>query len=172
MNTPAAKRVIQLETQETDPQAMQGFIKALASEVSARPSDERLTLVRRMAKATHATDASIRTVIEVLEGMGKVFDLAHGSDGAAAPPEISQAIEQIRSQRELIEASVLTRMLFTYRSLSDAELEAYVKFWESDDGQWFSRMGTQAIINAMRKAGEQAAGELKAFQEARSHVAH
>ncbi len=43
----------------------------------------------------------------------------------------------------------IVRSTYTYRNLSDEDLEQYVRFLESEAGRWYERIGTQAVKAAM-----------------------
>jgi hypothetical protein len=52
-------------------------------------------------------------------------------------------------------------MLFAYRELSDEELDRYVRFVESESGQWYMDLMNSALLTAVDRAAEATAAELE-----------
>jgi hypothetical protein len=53
-------------------------------------------------------------------------------------------------------------MLSAYRGLTDAELEQYVGFVESEGGQWYMGVMNSSLLTAVNAAAEATATELAA----------
>jgi len=71
-------------------------------------------------------------------------------------------VRSLRNQQENLTRAALVRWLYTYRSLSDAELASYVEFGESDAGRWFASTQRKGLIDAMRAAMDSAARQMAA----------
>jgi len=152
LSSPVGRKIIRMEAEPADPETMRGFLGALELEP---PPDTRLVLAQRINDAAHVTEAMTQVLSAGLVGMGRVSEAA--GELEAGLTEVQQAFGE---RRDELEAAMLARALFTYRAASDGDLEQYAAFLESDDGQWFSRVTTDAISHAMGQLSEQMAGRL------------
>jgi Tfp pilus assembly protein PilP len=70
----------------------------------------------------------------------------------------------LKETRKQIEAPIKNSMtmscLFTYRTLTDAELAKYVAFYETEAGRWFYRVSGEGLLNAMAAGSEKLGKEL------------
>ena len=55
----------------------------------------------------------------------------------------------------------LVSMLLAYRELSDGELDQYVRFVESEAGNWYMGTMNSALLAAVNATAESTAAELK-----------
>ncbi len=135
LNSPLGQKCTYLEGAASTPAAMaamQVFVKRLNKSPVA-PS--RLKLIEKLESANKATE----TAVEVVMNMQLALTTAVA---ASLPPtrqeqlrELQEEIEGIRSEIEaVIHQQVILGFLYTYRSLSDPELEKYIEFATSDTG--------------------------------------
>ncbi|MBI4342777.1 MAG: hypothetical protein HY599_05370 [Candidatus Omnitrophica bacterium] len=157
---PLGSRMTALELAASRPEAeaaLRDFIEQLQA---APPSPARVVLAKRLSAATSATDAAIKLMTVMVQGMAEAFDAAHGSGTSASRQQVQAALAQLRSQREVIEQGILIKLLFTYHDASEQELADCAAFWESDLGQWFSDLLVDAFIVALSGASQEMAREL------------
>lgn len=128
---------------------------------AGEPSEARVVLLQRLLRATHATDTTLRVIRAVMAGIANAVN-ASLDRPPASPDELREAAIDLEASRGQIEDRILARLLFTYRDVSDADLGAYVAFWESDAGQWFARVSSDAYLHAI----EQGAASLDAVRDA------
>lgn len=153
LRTDLARKITKLEERASTPQAiqqMQGFAKKLES---SPPSQQRLGLARRIDLATDATEL----MLDITES--STFGLAMALD-ATLPPDQRQGEARLRVQmerqrpilREAYQQLSMVNTLFTYQSLSDAELERYVDFLESEVGTQYTTLANTALKDALYEA--------------------
>ncbi|MGH7229683.1 MAG: hypothetical protein ACREIH_10795 [Nitrospiraceae bacterium] len=156
LRTDLARKITKLEEQASTPQAIQQmgvFAKKLES---SPPSQQRLGLARRIDLATDATEL----MLDITES--STFGLAMALD-ATLPPEQRQGEARLRVQmerqrqklRETYQELSTVNSLFTYQSLSDAEVERYVDFLESEVGTQYTTLANTALKDALYEAGTQ-----------------
>lgn len=153
LRTDLARKITKLEERASTPQAiqqMQGFAKKLES---SPPSQQRLGLARRIDLATDATEL----MLDITES--STFGPAMALD-ATLPPDQRQGEARLRVQmerqrpilREAYQQLSMVNALFTYQSLSDAELERYVDFLESEVGTQYTTLANTALKDALYEA--------------------
>ncbi|MGH7205320.1 MAG: hypothetical protein ACREI2_03815 [Nitrospiraceae bacterium] len=153
LRTDLARKITKLEERASAPQViqqMQGFAKKLES---SPPSQQRLGLARRIDLATDTTEL----MLDITES--STFGLAMALD-AMLPPDQRQGEARLRVQmerqrpilREAYQQLSMVNALFTYQSLSDAELERYVDFLESEVGTQYTMLANTALKDALYEA--------------------
>ena len=153
LRTDLGRKITKLEEQASTPQAIQQmgvFSKKLES---SPPSQQRLGLARRIDLATDATEL----LLDITES--STFGLAMALD-AMLPPDQRQGEARLRVQmdrqrpklREAYQQLSMINALFTYQSLSDAELERYVDFLESELGAQYTTLTNTALKDALYEA--------------------
>lgn len=153
---------------------MGGFIQQLRANP---PSQSRLQLVKRLDQATGSTEISLELAMVNIEEATKPGDVlspseqlffsmtmpSHYIEGANALLHEEKRVNsekfwlQIKSEPErlktIYEYAVMANFLYTYRSLSDDELERYLAFAESDSGRRYHR----TVFKALQKIQHDAA---------------
>lgn len=149
-STPAAKRMVGLEQALPSPKE---FARFASSAAAARPSPQRTGLIKRIDAATRASDLAIEVAFSSMKGLA--VSAAGGAQKAAA---VDKAIERQRAaSTDNIRNATLLNLAFSYRNASDAELEAYAKFYEAENSKWLSGIIYAALAEELRSASTQAA---------------
>ena len=161
LRSPLGKKIVGLEERMTA-QAEIEAMSAYAAIVNENPPpEERMSLARRLDEVSRSTQMTVDTVAmlgwQVKEALETV---AHMSDGPAVGNDSPSALkkEEFFSQIQSgllpqLQQQNLVSILFTYRSLSDAELASYIDFLLTEDGQWYVQLVNRSIVDAMGKAG-------------------
>jgi len=115
------------------------------------PAEPRVALLTRLIRATHATEMTVRVIETIMVGVANAVNAS--LDLAPADAEaLYSASAELEASRPQIEDRILARLLFTYRVVPDEDLASYVAFWESDLGQWFNRVSSDAYLEALQGA--------------------
>lgn len=154
LRTDLARKITKLEEQASTPQAIQQMEVFAKKLESSPPSQQRLGLARRIDLATDATEL----MLDITES--STFGLAMALD-ATLPPVQRQGEARLRVQmerqrqklRETYQQLSTVNALFTYQSLSDAEVERYVDFLESEVGTQYTTLANTALKDALYEAG-------------------
>lgn len=161
LQTPLSQKVTELEKHYSTPEGRQELVKFARKfrYLSKRP--ERLALIKRLDTATKASaaaeDISISTIASMMEAINAVLP----PDKQADPEQLKKLPENLRARLgDSIQQAMLISYYQTYSTLSDAELEQYVQFYESELGRWASLRWIEALSNALNMAGQDAARKL------------
>ena len=137
--SPFGRRVVGLELQAGTPESQREF-RGYAAGIGSNWPSGRVVLVRRLDDASRATQTGLDSLVVMLRSFATAVD-------AARPPERrmdrSQLEVQLKQTRERTfgptRQGALLAMLFTYRDLTEPDLERYARFMESDAGSWYMR---------------------------------
>ncbi len=125
--------------------------------------EPRLQILRRIMKAEQVTELSADLVNEVIRGLTKA-SLDHKTDMGPATRErrkkLNRVGNKVRSDKEFTREIALPAFAHTYRSLSDAQLEALAVYQESDAARWFRITVQKGLENAAYHAGRSLAAAL------------
>jgi len=155
------RKITGLEEAASTPQAYQQ-IQTYAKQLENRPPPQpRLLLVRRLDVATNATE----TVVSIAETVA--MSVAMALD-AIQPKELQTGVERLKKQMELqrsqmrqgLQQQMTAAMLYTYQTLSDAELDQYSGFYESHAGKVYQQGLNAALTGALSEASESAGKHL------------
>lgn len=109
---------------------------------------ERERLFDAFNQASRATENAVDTAIAVQTALGTAVAALRGQ-----PADFDQIHSRVENQRDiltgLVEQQVYAAYLYTYKTLSDAQLKRYIQFLESRDGSQFSQAATGALKKAI-----------------------
>jgi hypothetical protein len=156
-SAPAAKRMIEL--QQASP-SQEEFAQFARSAAATRPSPQRTSLIKRIDTATRASDLAIDAAFSSMKGVASGA-VGGGAEKAAA---VDKAIEKQRaSATNNIRNATLFNLAFSYRNASDAELEEYAKFYETENSKWFSGIVYASLLEQVQSASAQAGERIGAL---------
>jgi len=150
---PLGKRITDLEKESSDPSAMQGIENYARALQKVPPAPARVALAQELNAATGSTEVAAALMESIALATALGLNAAQPRQ-SQVPTEILQrdikkAMPQFRQQAESI---VLVSILYTYRSLSDAELTQYVRFMQMPSGVAYARSGAAATREALTQA--------------------
>jgi len=128
-----------------------------------RPSKQRLDLIRRLDAGGGASDTTVDVTMAIVRNLTRAFQPALPAVARLSPGQLEHELTQVRNLTlERIRRACLLNMLTAYRDLTDQELEQYVRFVESESGQWYMSMMNGTLLIAVDAAAEATATELAA----------
>lgn len=146
LKSDTGRKITQAEEKASTPQAI---AEAMRTGSSIQVSAQRQQLFKQLDQATDMSqnniDIAMFTAVAVSTGM------VAGLPVEQRPPhaQIQASIEQMRPNMTAAMRQQLQLMLaYTYRNISDAELNRYIDFYQSRSGQQYNR----AMITGVRKA--------------------
>lgn len=156
------RRMVSLEVEATRPEH-RGKLGEYAQRLDpeSAPVRRRLQLLGRLDEATrtseHLADLNI--------GFANSF---YVSLAALSPPgkrpsedELGRTMRQTEAKlKEDFEGAGVVLFLYAFRSVTDAEIERYVKMCEAEEGRRFSALRWGALAEAYARAGERFGAEL------------
>ncbi|HSE60122.1 MAG TPA: hypothetical protein VLA99_15590 [Nitrospiraceae bacterium] len=119
------------------------------------PQTVRLKLIRRLDHSTNATETLVDLSEASAFGAATVLDAARPVDQRLGIDRVRVQIDQDRPKLRMQSQRITTAtFLLTYETLTDAELERYVEFLESDPGREYLATAHDALKDALYEASE------------------
>jgi len=171
LDSPIGKKATKLEEAASTPQAQVDMQQYAASLQTSPPTSERLKALRQFDLAVKATECAVDVAINAQVAVAMAMISTFPAEQRIPPDEISRRIEKNRSAIEAeVRSQVLVSALYTYRSLTDAEIQRYTEFAKSPAGVKYH----SATMGALKKAIIEGAvrwGELvgKTIKESKGH---
>jgi tetratricopeptide (TPR) repeat protein len=154
LKSPLGKKSTSLEVAANVPEMMKK--SAAYSEEYDRMQEVRKQRIRDMEKAVRATELNVDIVAVSLFEMLKGMQARMQGSGKMNSEEIDALVGNVRGvPREQLTRDVLISLAFTYRSLTDEELDELVRFYRSPEGRWFNDTSIEAISSAIGKASRE-----------------
>lgn len=161
LKSPLAKKMTALEVEASTPQAQQEMMQ-MGNTIMGQATPSRLELTQKLDEATGSTE----TLLDMQVGMAGILmnnmNKIMPEDQRKTEEELLQIQEQMRAQsispaRQYLQLN----MVYTFRSVEDAELNEYVQLYQSEIGRW----STALIKNASIKMMEEISFDLAALIE-------
>ena len=157
LRTPTLRRLTAMEVEADTPELAQK-LPAFAAGLKANPPP-----AARMSRLARL-DAATGTAAYMLELRGAVVRAGVRAIEPMLPPArrpkpgaVDAAIAgMIAQQRDLMRQEVLVLFLYVYRGATDAELDEYIAFEESEAARWFQGLYRRALIEGLAAASENA----------------
>jgi hypothetical protein len=139
LSTPLSQRMVKLESVEPSPAEFRNYI----SQVAAQPlSPDRILLIQRMDSATRTSAMLGKMTISSIESNA----MAMADDCNDNAEKIKRMLDEQRPDIEKSTRSSAQVMLaFTYRDVTDADLNEYLKINEDADSKWVQDFVQAAI---------------------------
>jgi hypothetical protein len=157
-DSPLGKRITGLELASLIPDAGRGVDLE-----NDRPSPRRLDLIRRLDAGGGASDTTVDVTMSIVGSLTRAFQPSLPAVARLSRGQLEHELTQVRNLTlERIRRACLLNMLSAYRDLTDDELEQYVRFVESEGGQWYMSVMNGTLLTAVDAAAEATATELAA----------
>jgi len=156
--TAAGRKIIAAEIAAGMPQAQEDIARFARARATNPPDAKRRERLQRLDEVAASSEFSFDVFMAVAEGMRRGAEpflpverrRAMGNvDREVVAGARPNAVEQLR-------ATTLVSLEFTYRDISDADLDAYLAFLGSPSGRWLTTEIHQALLHAVRTSTEEA----------------
>ena len=153
LDAPLGRRITALENEAAEPSVLPK-VQAYASELEKKPlSPRRVELIREMDAATGASEVNILMTEAGILAVALGMNAAQPVQQQMPPDTLRQRVKATMPQlRQQLTELVTLGMSYTYRSLSDQELESYLKFLKSPSGTAYSKAAVGGMTEAMMEA--------------------
>lgn len=160
LSAPLAQRMNDLEAQDTNPAEVRAFF----TQVAKNPlPPARIKLLRSLDAAMQSSVLLTRVTVAALEAGAS----AAGDDCSAARVRIKKMIAKSRPEIEKTNrTNAQMALAFTYRDVSNADLETYLKIYEDKDSQWVLDTSLAALDEQFKVSMEQGARAVKKVVQA------
>jgi hypothetical protein len=165
MRSPLARRITALEVEASRPEAAEQLLAFAGRLPTNPPSPQRHELILRIEEVTRSTDVAQAVHDATLLGLLRAATVARGGPQEELAQLERTLAESAPQRREAMHNQVVLSLLFTYRSVSEAELAEYVKLLESDSLRWFNDVVSRGLVVVLTQAAERAGDELATRSE-------
>jgi len=177
LESPLARKITREETNASGAESRAEMLRYLADLQDNPPSQQRIELIQGVEQATHMAELTADILIEVMMGMLEATNAALPADRQGVPEEAYREIDGLRTTIESgLREQMVLESYYTYRNITDAELAAYIGFYETDLGQteiektgealtytlknWFDTFVERVIARAQAEAQKRKAQQM------------
>lgn len=150
LRSPVARKITALEVEASQPGTDQRRAAYAAGLKADPPSPRRVELLQRLDWVSGTTEASADVAMTITRSVSRAVAAVSPPEQRLRPGQIENRVAELRAR---VSASLgqaqLVSMLFTYQSLADEELDAYLRFCSSDAGRWYNARMHKALVSAV-----------------------
>jgi len=149
LDSPLGKKCTRLEEDASTPEALAKMQQYAAQIKNAPPTEERLNIIRKLDSAVKGTESGVDIAIngQIAIALATISTLP--VEQRRSLESISGELEKNRPQLEaMVRSQVLLSYLYTYRSLTDDEIQQYIEFAASPAGSRYHSVTEQALKKA------------------------
>lgn len=119
------------------------------------PTESRLDLLNRLESSTDATYYLVSIITDMYLSLIRTINPYLEADKQLSNNRIAQMRTTIMGELTTMYQNITHAMnLFTYRDVTDSELEEYVAFYETPAGKWFADVSYDVIESVLQKSNE------------------
>ena len=153
LRSPLGHRIAALEMDSADPDRDRHLAAFAAKLKAAPPSERRRELIERLDWVSGASDVSTDVATALSSSIARAIALSRPADRRASRRQLDSQAEEMRTTvAGAVRKAALVSMLYTYRSLSDEELERYVEFESTEAGRWYNALLRHALLTALTRS--------------------
>lgn len=161
MSKPLSKRMVEIESAEPASEEFQKFISQIATQSL---SSDRIRLIQELDTATHNSALLISMTIASIESNAIIM----ADDCNVDVKRIKKKIANNRTEFEKANRSTVQVMLaFTYRKVSDADLDKYISYYNDKDSMWLQDFVQKTVEVQFKSDIENATPRLKRLIQSR-----
>ncbi len=147
LRSPLGEKITRMEEDASTPAAYEEM-STMADKLAANAG--RVDLAGKLDRAVKATDTGVAIALNTQTALIAAMTSAMPREKLPTMKQIEQEVARSREQvRSSVEQSTLLSFLYTYRSLSDAEISKYIDFARSASGKKYQAVVSEAVIAAV-----------------------
>lgn len=151
LKNPVGRKMTMSEIAANSPEGLKN-IENFGSEYE-KIREDRKKLLAELGEAINATEMNIEVVSVSLLEMLKAMQPQLPAAKRLSSDQIDAIAEKIRSMpRDQLINNIMISLAYTYRDMSDKELDEGIHFYETPAGKWFNDTSIKAITSAIGKA--------------------
>lgn len=159
LNSPLGRKITQLEEKASTAQGTQDIVEFMKhpSEIS----DDRQNLIQRLDSVIHGTEMAVEMYMNSMVTMTTAMHSVINDPNKLPLDQMIKGAESARPEIEAqMEQSVFGSSLYMYQSLTDEELEKYIKFYESEVGTRYSTYSIKALIDSFSDSNKELGADI------------
>jgi len=154
LDRPLVKKMTALEVASQTPQAIQDMMQT-GNIIMGQASPKRLEIIHALDQAMNATEMAIDMQMMIstatMVNMNKIVPV----DQQMTKNQLTNMIDQMRVQSKFpTQQFVHLSMVYAYQTVSEAELEEYIRYMKSDIGLWSTQIFTSAWLEVSENTAD------------------
>lgn len=152
--TKIAKKITQLENAAATPEGQKSMV-AYAQQLSKnQPEQAYIAQIQQLAVASKSVDLAVEIASNMQFSMGAGMAMATSGDKAVDLDKLAAQVEKAKpGLQQQLSQYILISMLYTYKDLSEQELNRYIEFASSPAGSKFYTAMFGGIDKAFTEVG-------------------
>ncbi len=166
LDTNLGAKISELEKAIHEPEVYNAILSSANTNSEADRDSKRDQLIQRLDKATQLSFSTVDLAMSIQTTVLKAFFASLPEETRPSNEQLAAGVEANRFQMQgMINQQIYTTMLYTYKDLSNQELNQYIDWLESDTGQFFSKASVSTHRSTMNQVaqhiGQTTANELR-----------
>lgn len=154
LDSPLGIKCTRLEEEASTPEAYPEIDKYAAQLKKSPPTPERLKIIQKLDAALKASQTSVEMALNLQVALLLAVNATLPKEQQQSPAEILGEMEQHRPEIEsALQLESLVSLFYTYRSLTEAEINQYIKFATSSAGSKYQEVADAAVKKALIAGG-------------------
>lgn len=146
LDSPVGDRCSRLEEAASTPEALPKMEQYAAKLKDSPPPPERLALLRKFDAAVLGTKNSVEVMLDTQIAVAMAIVSTLPLEQQVPRAHVARELEKVKPQIEAAaEMQTLISMLYTYRSLSEGEIQQYIDFLISPAGSKYQAAATAVV---------------------------
>jgi hypothetical protein len=161
LRSPVARKMVSLQGQSAASDAREKLLAFAGGLKASPPSQTRLELVHRLFNATEASDVEVETTMTIVKSLAEALNPSLSPPKRFRKEDLERALENVKATYlGVMKNARIVQYLFVFQSATDQDVEQYVKFWESEPGNWLSRLRRKGFEAGARTVAKSVAAEI------------
>jgi len=161
LETPVAMKIARAEHESISVEAQAETLRYIAGFQNNPPPPARVAVIQRLVKEAKLVESTVALVIDIMTGMISSFNLVMPDAKKVSKRDIQAQINSMKPMLEqAIRQQVTMSTFYTYRNISNADLEKYINHLTSESGSKFNDIGIKAISYTLIQFFDGIAGDL------------
>jgi len=156
-NSPLMQRITEMENRDLNLENFETFIEDITR--ASLPTN-RLRLLQDLESVTRTTEFAAEIALSTKRAL--LMGLMNNGDNEATQTLDASIAAQKTEMNDNTYQNVIIMMAYSYHELTDPELDEYIRFYETAEGEWFITHAVNALIGAFRSSSLQAGKRIAA----------
>lgn len=153
LETPLGRKITAEEVSAHDPGEAANMLHFVADMQSSPPPQSRIALVQQLEETAGLTEHAVNIAVSVMRGMMSSVNAACAPERQKNAEEINAMIAEIKPVLSSgLRQQILLSCFYTYRNLTDEEVEAYIQFLGTRSSKKFNNLVVQAITHVFNSS--------------------
>lgn len=153
LDTSLARKMTAFEVEASTATAQQAMLDFANSLSATPPSAERIKLAEKLIDVAGGLDTVLAMQLGIAEAMMRAMVPFMPPEEDVSEAKLAEVLNQIRMQMtEPMTNYLMVSVFFTYRQVTDEELQQYIAMYESDTGRWMTTLFNGALVHSFKVA--------------------